>query len=545
MLRVLKRLSPFLVLIAVLALALPAAAQQPPISPQPDPVRPDPSLSRVPCVPVGTALAVLAGDATVAKIIGVPLRAADSLAAAKRTITLDGPGAVGACGQFQGFWADGVAGPAVVQLQLLGAANATDNALATDGWRGDHTGPAIENKGLRALTKLEKPGTYEFVAVFSVRAGAGDTSAARLAGVSDAAKIPFTVVVRGKGLITGQVLDTSGSPIQGALVRAMSPRNSITPRSGNFELPVVDPVVLGNGQADPVQLAPMTALTGPDGKYRIPVPTGEYLVTASARGYQVQWYKLKDQAQQADKVKVADMQPAAGIDFALKAAEAPKPPEPRPMGAIQGRVVTITANGDITPVAGATVAAVGNTNVSGSRSTTAVTDEDGNYALKVPAGKWLVMAQAQQFRPQWFKGAETPTDATPVEVTANAATEGIDFELLALPYATISGKVTHIVNGGEEPLAGAMVTAMSRPTAITPGGNPNTRGPVAVTDEDGNYTLQVPPGTWAVGATQRGPTGSAAGTPTVWWDGKEKLEDADLLALVDGDVKADIDFLLK
>lgn len=543
MLSVFKRLSPFLALLAVLVLSLPAAAQQLPLPDQP---RPDPSIGRVPCVAVGTALAVLAGDATVAKIIGAPQRSTDNAAGSGRTITLDGPGAVGACGQFQGFWADGVAGPAAAQLQLLGAANAAGGPLATDTWRGQHTGPAMENRGLQAATKLDQPGTYPLVAVFSVRAGAGDDPATGVAGSTHTVRIPFTVIVRGKGLISGQVLDANGNPVDGALVRAVSQRNAILPRGGRIGLPITDPVVQGGDRPDQTTQAPLSTVTGPDGRYRIPVPTGDYLVTAAARGHMAQWYNLKDQAQEADKVKVADQQPADGINFVLKPADAPAPPNPRPLGAIQGRVVSISADGNITPIAGAAVTASGNgAQIGGGSTVGAVSDENGFYALRVPAGRWLVMAQAAGYKPQWFRGAESAANATPVDVAADAVAANIDFALLTLPQATISGQVTRVSPGGVQPVAGAIVMGVARGSAITPGGDPNMRGPTAITDEEGRYTLTVAPGGWAVGATLRGNTGGSAGTPTVWWDGKDKLEDADLLILANGDAKAEINFRLK
>jgi hypothetical protein len=549
MIRLTKPLLAVSAVAAALALALPAAAQQqPPIG---DPGQPNPVRAPEVCVPGGTALAVLAGDATVAKIIGMPVREAANTGATPRVITLNQPGAVGACAQFQGFWADGVAGQAGAALQLFSAGDTT-TALAQDGWRGQQTGPFIQGKPLRAFTKVDKPGTYQFVAVLSVHAGAADPTSAQPAdGAKDARRIPFTVILRGKGSISGVVLDASGAPVAGAQVRADPPPN-VTPRGGGFvELPVIGPTVLGD-EANPAdRLPPNVAITDKDGKYKIVLPTGKYIVAAQARGFKVQWFDAKDLPKDATPVELtADAPDRGDVSFALAAGEPGPGPQPGGKGKITGLVTDGT-----NPIKGAKVIAgpagalAGGQPLPGGNpalSLAAVTKDDGTYELVLPAGKWLVQSVAPLFKPQWHNGKVDPKTADPVEVADGATVPNINFSLAPAPHATVSG----VVRDKDGNLAKkALVMAVRRPlppTPLDPAGGA-VRGPTVFTDDSGAYIIVVEPGTWAIGA---GPglnarPGSTVPLPTLWWNDKTKLEDADLLTLADGDANADINFQLK
>jgi len=385
MIKSLRHLFPLATLTMVLLLALPVAAQQSD-NPSGDPSQRDPAPSPEICVPVGTALAVLADDAVLAKIIGPATRNVDPAAATGRVITLDGPATVGACGQAQGYWDDGVTGFAAANLDLLGAnAVSLTSPVASDAYKADKTGPATGGAALRAMVQLTRPGTYPFVALFRVRAGRPAATAAQPGDqAADEVKVAFTVVIRGRGTISGRVM-SGGQPVAGATVRADAPRTASV-RSGAVELPPVDlPGVLG-GEASDSRLASTTAVTNRNGEYTLAVPTGKYVVAAQARGLKVQWYHLKDSARDADPVAVTpDALAVTGVDFDLVA---PDRPQPAKAGTITGRVVDEDGN----PVAGATVTASGpatSRDPAGGGNTTVVaaTDEQGVLRAAGPGGR--------------------------------------------------------------------------------------------------------------------------------------------------------------
>jgi hypothetical protein len=183
-------------------------------------------------------------------------------------------------------------------------------------------------------------------------------------------------------------------------------------------------------------------------------------------------------------------------------------------------------------------------------SLVALTNDQGYYELTVPAGKWLVTANAALFKPQWYNLKDDPKNADPVVVAADATVADVNFALAAQPHATITGTVT---KADGSPLAKAMVMAVNRapqPQNPPPGGSPTlgTAGPVTFTDDNGHYTLVVPPGIFAIGAgagDNRSPQIGARVRPSLWWDNHDKLEDADLLTLADGDTHDGINFQLK
>jgi protocatechuate 3,4-dioxygenase beta subunit len=545
-----KRVTPLLASLAVLALAAPVLAQREPGDPG------QPSRGREVCLPLGTALAVLTADTTLAKIIAPAgrLDSAGAVGNAGRVITLDGPAAVGACAQAQAYWAEGAGGPVVVTLELQGASTAANAALAGDGYKAEKTGPAIEGKGLKALTKLEAPGTYAYVAVLSVTAGAPSPSAARLtAQARDAVKVPFTVLLRGKGSLSGVVTDADGKPIAGARVRA-SGGNATGPRVGGAALPIEPPAVLGGITQD--RAPANSAVTNERGEYTIALASGKYVVVAELRGYRAQWYDHKDSAVDATPVEVADQATVKGVDFQLAAASDRPNPRPTtvpgPTGKIGGTVRDAAGN----PVAGAQVSAGGPSTVRpraadealdeapdqvGSRGNVAVTDAEGHYELTVPVGKWIVSARGELYKPQWYNGKEAAQDATPIEVVADGAVGGVDFSLTMLPHATLSG---HVSDAAGAPVAHALVKAVQRPalSSARPGGD--GRSTVVYTDENGDYQVIVVPGVWAIGAGPAPTSGARDRGPTVWWDGKPTLDAADLLTLADGDSRTGIDFKL-
>lgn len=179
--------------------------------------------------------------------------------------------------------------------------------------------------------------------------------------------------------------------------------------------------------------------------------------------------------------------------------------------------------------------------VSPSLTRGAVSNAEGQYRLPAAAGKYFVTAVAEGFEAQWYEGAAAAADAKPVAVTAGAGTDGIHFVLTAKPQASVSGTVR---KADGSPAAGASVMAVRWP--LDPAGS-NTAGPRvlarAQAGRDGSYTLPLAPGSYAVGAASPA-TSAARPGPTVWWEGKAAVQDADALTLADNEAREGIDFTL-
>lgn len=224
-------------------------------------------------------------------------------------------------------------------------------------------------------------------------------------------------------------------------------------------------------------------------------------------------------------------------------------PSPNEYGSIEGHVYG--ANGQaiegavILPSRPATLASPGGPvgSANGTR-----TDADGYYAIKLPVGKYLVRAVARDHAAQYYKGAAEAKDAELVPVEAGQRTEDIDFALaLAAPPnpgpapAPLTGVSGKVVDADGNPIVRAMVQAAPLATgAIAP--PPNTRRPTTWTDENGEYLLELKPGAYAVGAIRANNNSAGGGGPMHWWDGKDALEDADPIMLVEGDLREDVNF---
>lgn len=145
------------------------------------------------------------------------------------------------------------------------------------------------------------------------------------------------------GVIAGTVLDSRGGPLMGAQVVVyaadLATPGPWRPRIG---LPIEVPVVASrpgrpdvDSEADPS--APLgvaqnvgrvlaTALTGPDGDYRVELAPGQVVVAAAARMFVTQWYDHKDTADQADRFELHEGESRTDVNFQLGLA--PLPPVP-------------------------------------------------------------------------------------------------------------------------------------------------------------------------------------------------------------------------
>lgn len=184
-----------------------------------------------------------------------------------------------------------------------------------------------------------------------------------------------------------------------------------------------------------------------EGRFSFQLPTGEQ--TASL------WVLDPFDAQGAIYERVvADLVVAVGQPVTLDVTLVL-----RPFGAVEGLVTNAATDA---PVAGVTVLARATDNSFGA---SAVAGPDGRYTLDLPAGTYVIDAQPSStsgLLPQYFDRALFASGATPVLVTGNATTPGIDFPLEAVvaDFAlTITGTVADRTGA---PIAGATVAVYDR-----------------------------------------------------------------------------------
>jgi protocatechuate 3,4-dioxygenase beta subunit len=208
---------------------------------------------------------------------------------------------------------------------------------------------------------------------------------------------------------------------------------------------------------------------------------GLYVLRAEARGYLPEFYNEREQFEQATVVRLAENEAKAGIDFTLSRG-----------ATISGLV---TAESDQTPIAGAHVVAIRVLRPDFKHHT--VTDENGNYSLMaLPAGSYAIFAEAAGFKGEFFDNKRELLQADHVDVSDEQNVGDIN---LALATASaISGKVTDAATN--DPVAKAavlihqLVTGNTRPRVLL----------TTLTNENGEYIANVPPGFYVVAVEARG-----------------------------------------
>ena len=219
--------------------------------------------------------------------------------------------------------------------------------------------------------------------------------------------------------------------------------------------------------------------TGPDGSYRLELPSGDYKVgtcaDCSGHSYLDEWYNDKLDRDAAERITVTAPAETSGIDFHMARG-----------GTISGHVYE---QDGVTPIADLHVYAedydsgqwLGGDN----------TDSQGRYELMLPDGAYRVAAcpscSEQAYISEWYDETADFDDAIPVSVTAPGETTNINFTLdLA---ATISGTVL----GEGVPLENAEIRIFQPET--------NEWGDLQLqdiewgeTEGDGSYSVAVPPG---------------------------------------------------
>jgi hypothetical protein len=284
--------------------------------------------------------------------------------------------------------------------------------------------------------------------------GADDPGDANVLVVPEGASVPGVAILmteQGGGGISGEVLVPGGdAPASNVLVWASRPDNLVLP------------------------LATVSDL---DGHFRLDgLPPGDWRVYTQVdreTGYANVLHPGVVQLGAAELVSVTAGMETTGVTLPLQEG-----------GAIEG---TVTGEGGVLTGPGVFASMVGNSFVFGND----FTDESGAYRIPgLPDGAYSVLAfgQSVDHATEYFDGAFTLGDATPVDVVAGESTV-VDFELA--PGATISGTV--LETSTLAPLGGVQILAEE-----------TTTGAVLVTSTNaqGEYTLEpLPPGEWRVQAT--------------------------------------------
>ncbi|MBN1543108.1 carboxypeptidase regulatory-like domain-containing protein [candidate division KSB1 bacterium] len=298
-------------------------------------------------------------------------------------------------------------------------------------------------------------------------------------------------VLKEGGAIEGRVTDEQGNPLADAHVAAFMPSH---PR------------------------LPAHAVTAQDGSYRLSgLPDGRYIFSADKPGYLIEYYSEAGNPSEAEFVEIVDAGTLDNIDFTLAQASA-----------IVGRV---TRTSDSQPIAGARVAALPLLSAQGPFDPNRPfphqtrTDKDGNYALPVRPGIYIVRADAPGFETLWFENVRDPFQATPLQPAAGEHVQA-DFALGAL--GALSGIVRDAST--QEPIPRARVSAFAE----------NRQKSVfhTHTAEDGSYRFDaLPPATYRLHVR-------AGGYLEQFYDHAATAAEATPIEMVNGLERDGIDFSL-
>jgi len=241
------------------------------------------------------------------------------------------------------------------------------------------------------------------------------------------------------------------------------------------------------------------------------LPTGNYKASISKNGYLMQWYDDASVADSASVIAVTDGFDTPGIDFHLSKG-----------GSISGRVVDHEGR----PVGNVFIDVFDSLYNQRSYSTT---DDSGYYAATgLTTGSYIVRATSEFYFDQWYDGASSYYNATPVNVTTNEETPEINFTLLM--GGSISGTVN---NKSSAAIEGAFITVLDSAD--------NYYYPVAYgyTDQSGAYVVHrlQPQHNLYVMA-------DADGYAWRWYDNVSSPDSATAIVLSEQELREHIDFTL-
>jgi hypothetical protein len=312
--------------------------------------------------------------------------------------------------------------------------------------------------------------------------------------------------------------DTSLNPI--TLVRASTISGTVT-ASGGGAIPGVQVELRDvNGNWVP---GPNQAQTDASGNYILSgFQAGSYKLyfNGASQGYIGQWYNGKSDQASADTITLA-----AGQSQTANAALDQG-------GSITG---TVTVSGTQNGIQGINVGLFDQNGMWVPLNGNVMTGADGSYTIGgLVSGTYKVCfnAGSTSYIAKCYDNlAWDPWNATPIQVTAGAATAGVDAALTA--GGTVTGQVTNATGGIQ------WVNVQLRDTS----GNWVANVPGASTDQNGNYVLGgVPAGSYKVFFD-----GANAGYIGRWYDGAAGAADqgsATTLTIAAGETKSSIGAVL-
>lgn len=257
--------------------------------------------------------------------------------------------------------------------------------------------------------------------------------------------LPISAQQSDVGTVSGIVtVQDSGDPIMGAVVKAYHV----------------------NGHPWPAAIA----WSDSTGNYELTVPYGDFHVKAYKWGFFHEWWEEAASREDATPVTVDEENSPEGINFTLTEFSTEE-------GSISG---TVTDAGTTEPIENATIALHMIGNPFFHRMTHSL--EDGSYLFEnLPSGTYILNCFKEGYLP-----AEYPEQ---VEVNGDDIT-GIDFALEQIVIGGIAGTVTDATT--DEPIAYAWIIAT------------HIEAPHfhrwAVTNDDGEYTMEVPSGAYHIDA---------------------------------------------
>ena len=250
---------------------------------------------------------------------------------------------------------------------------------------------------------------------------------------------PFTVSVE------GTVVDTNGAPVAGIYATILTASGAVvaqdsTRQDGTYQLSSRDPRLANN----------------------------EIVVCFRSILFTFECYNDAPSIALADRLAVgSESVTFTGIDAEL---------EGMAQGTLAGRVTDEAAG---TGLAGVTVRAFP---TDGGQSATGTTDADGRYSFRALAGEYILSAAPDlPYVLEYYDGARTFANATPVTVTDGARLDGLDFALARASDSfavTIQGTVT---DSEGDPVRGAIVSVLDEERFVA--------GILATSGADGQYTL--------------------------------------------------------
>ena len=244
--------------------------------------------------------------------------------------------------------------------------------------------------------------------------------------------------------------------------------------------------------------------TDSNGTYTVNVPAGIYKVyfspSPSSGYYAPQWYNNKDNFQQAKSVTVTPFGTTFHVNAQLEIG-----------GTISGRV-TDGAGNYVTDVY-VSAYTLDNKCMGGSS-----TDSEGNYIFNVPEGTYKISfspsPSSGYYASRWYDNPETKDLVT---VNASRTTSNINGQLEEA--GRISGRVTDA--SGQTGVAAVYVSAFDPSYKWVTGSN---------TDSDGNYSFNIPAGTYKVQFNRPSINRSGYYVPE-WYDNERKFKTADLITV--------------